>query len=148
MPITTEAANKKTTAIADAFGDIGFDETGMPKSKANLDAVAWEVLVAKQLKSAAEAREGAAIKAAIKAGVMFDHKKNPHDAGTACVVYQGEAVRIDLAVGFGREGVNHDKYVALLAAAGVDPKLLARLALNCATVTAPPHSFSAVLVTK
>jgi hypothetical protein len=147
--LTISQANAKTTSITDAFADIGnTGETVMPRSKAFLDPIAWRFLVAKLLRKAAEAEEGAAIKEAIKAGVLFDHKKNPEESDTARVVYDGEAVRIDLTVGTGRAGIDHDKFVAGLVLAKVDPKLLARLALNCATVTAPPHSFVAVLRSK
>lgn len=80
MPLTPAAANLKTAAIAEAFADIGHDETGMPKSRNNRDPIGWEVLVSKQLKALCASREAKAIKEAIKAGVMFDHMKNPDEA--------------------------------------------------------------------
>ncbi len=151
MPLDVTRANVKAEAINTAFKNIGTpagNGTAMPRgAKANLEPIAWEVFMAKHLSKIAKAREAKAIKAAIVAGVMFDHEKNREPAGTNRVVYDGEVVRIDLSVGTGGAGIDHPGYVASLLAAGVDPKLLTRLANKHATVTAAPHSFSASLVT-
>jgi hypothetical protein len=150
MPLDALArANSKTEAMNEAFGAIGHGApVTMPRSKRNQEPLAWELFCAKFLRKAAEAREALAIKAAIKAGVIFDHKLAPEPDGTARVVYEGDVVRIDLKVTTGREGVDHDGFVESLLAAGVAPKLLDKLAVKHATVSAAPHSFTPSLVTK
>lgn len=143
-------ANLLTTAINDAFAGIGKGPpTAMPRgSKNNTEPLAFEVLVSKRLAKLAAAREALAIRDAIKAGVMFDHKDDPLPEGTSKVVYDGDVVRIDLKVTGGRDGIDHDAYVADLEKAGVAPALLKRLAAKHATMSACPHSFTPSLVTR
>lgn len=148
MPLDAARSATLTETINSAFAGIGQGApVTMPRSKLNTEPVAFELFTARLLVKFAKAREEKAIKAAIKAGVMFDHKADPEPDGTARVVYDGDVVRVDLKVGSGREGVDHDAYVDSLAKAGVAPALLKRLATKHATVTAAPHSFSASLVT-
>ena len=149
MTLTTARANEKTAAIKESFEEIGnAGDTAMPKgTRNNIEHLAWEILVSDLLQSAAVTRAKKARTAGIKAGVMFDHKKHPDEAETARVVYNGDLVRIDLTVGTGRDGIDHDAFVAFLLKAKVDAKLLARAAVNCATTTAPPHKLECSLVT-
>jgi hypothetical protein len=101
MPLDAPRANTKTLAITNALALIGdTPPTQMPRSgNKNTEAVAWEVFVAKLLEKTAKARTTKAVKAAIAAGVMFDHEEDPCPVGTNKVVYDGDIVRIDLEVG-------------------------------------------------
>jgi hypothetical protein len=152
MPLDAARSADKTTSINDCFAAIGAGKdptpgTGMPRSKLNTEPLAFEVFAAKHLAKIANAREKKAITAAIKAGVMFDHKAEPEPDGTTRVVYDGDVVRIDLSVGTGRAGFDLEGFVKSLLAAKVEPKLLKRLVAKHETVTASPHSFTASLVT-
>ena len=85
--------------------------TQMPRSaNKNTEPLAWDVFVAKLLEKIAKARVSKAVKAAIAAGVMFDHEDEPCPVGTNKVVYDGDVVRIDHFRGF-------DSYWAIPAAA-------------------------------
>lgn len=152
MPLDAARSADKTMSINDVFESIGNAKspaagTAMPRSKLNTEPLAFEVFVAKHLEKIAKARSAKAIKAAIKAGVMFDHEKDPEPDGTARIVYDGDVVRIDLTVGTGRAGFDLEGFVESLLAAKVEPKLLKRLVSKHETVTASPHSFKASLVT-
>lgn len=155
MASTVATATAKTDCIIDTFTGIGkADGSDMPRwsgDKADKAAgeAAWEYHVASALLRLAENRRTAAIKAAIKLGVMFDHKKEPLPAGSNRVVYQGPIVEIAVAVADGgRAGLFVDGFVADLVKAKVDPKLVERLRLKNRTETAPSHSFTSSLVTK
>ena len=149
MTLTVAQATAKTTAINDAFAAIGLTapDTKMPRSPNNREPVAWEVLTSCLLVQLGERRKTAAIKAAITAGVMFDHKKTPRAAETDKLVYDGDVVRIDLHVGTGSAGIDHDAFVAGLLKGGVKLALIDRLHRECATKTADPHKFTPSIVT-
>lgn len=141
-------ANTLTQAINDAFLAIGSENgTSMPRSKGNLEPLAWEYHVASGLASAAEKRKNAAVKACITAGIMFDHKKQPLCSGVHSVVYEGDIVRIIVDVGTPGERFDANGFRADLEAKGVDPKLLLKLTEKHTHHNAAPHKFQAQLVT-
>lgn len=160
MPFDAARAASKTDAISLAFrsiGDVADAAVGTespslrwanePKTRDAAKA-AWEYHVASALLQLAAKRRDAAITAAVKAGVLFDHKKAPLPAGTQRVVYTDPFVEVAVKVEEGRAGVNHPGYVADLLLAKVDPKLLARLDRKHATTSASPHKFTSSLVTR
>lgn len=153
MPLDSTKAITKTEAINAAFlaiGTAGDSDTAMPRergAKIPTEPIAWEVLASKHLRKAAEARYERAVKAAIKAGVIFDHKKAPLPDGTSKVVYKGTIVRIDLAVTTGRAGLDIEGFVEGVIKAGLKPALVTRLLAKHATTTAAPHEFTPSLVT-
>jgi hypothetical protein len=108
---------------------------------------AYEYHVASQLSRFAEARKRKAHAAAVKAGVMFDHLKDPMEPGTAQVVYAGAVIEISVAVGQPVAGIDHDGFVEGLLLAGVKLSLIKRLSARHATDTRPAHTFTSSLVT-
>ena len=154
MPTPASIAAAKTESISEHFQEIGktADGSEMPrwtgdKALKAQGETAWEYHVASALLRAAEKRRNDAVKAAIKAGVLFDHKESPLPAGSSRVVYAGPIVEIVVKVADGgKVGVNHDAYVEDLIKAGIDQKLLARLAKKHRTETAPSHTFTSSLV--
>lgn len=154
MPSSTATANSKTASINDYFRQIGkADGSAMPRWKGKptmLTAAlaAWEYHVASHLLRIAETRRAAAITAAIKAGVLFDHSKAPLPVGTNRIVYAGAIVEITVSVAAGVEGVDHTAFVADLIKAKVDPKLIGRLSNRHKTETRPAHKFVSSLVTR
>lgn len=155
MATTAATAAAKTDCINETFREIGSaDGSDMPRwtgDKAGKAAgiAAWEYHVASALLRLAEKRRDAAIRAAIKVGVMFDHSAKPLPAGSSRVVYRGPIVEIAVAVADGgRIGLMVDNFVADLVKAKVDPKLIERLRRRHRTETAPAHSFTSSLVTR
>lgn len=155
MALDAGKAATKTRAIADDFDLIGkADGSAMPrwpgdKVEKPRGEAAWEYHVASALHRLSETRRNAAIKEAIRAGVMFDHEKTPAAAGTQRVVYAGPIVEIAVKVADGgRAGLFVDGFVADLIKAKVDPKLIERLRAKHRTETRPAHGFTSSLVTR
>lgn len=155
MATTAATAAAKTDCINGTFREIG-NGAGSAMPRWPGDAVekprgvaAWEYHVASALLRLAEKRRDAAIKEAIRAGVMFDHEKTPAAAGTQRVVYAGPIVEIAVKVADGgRAGLFVDGFVADLIKAKVDPKLIERLRAKHRTETRPSHAFTSSLVTR
>lgn len=148
MSLTALKATEKTSALTEAFVAIGATgETKMPRSGSNTEPVAWEYHVASHLARLAEARKKKAHAIAVKQGLIFDHEKEPKEAGTSCVVYQGEVVEIAVVVSNGANRLDVAAFIAELKEAGVCADLLgAALALHSGPGKAP-HKFTSALVT-
>lgn len=147
---STKAVNSKIEALNAAFAAIGTpagNGTAMPRSRRNLEPIAWEYLAAKHLAKIATARYEKAAREAIKAGVLFDHKAEPQPEGTSSVVYDGDVVRIVLSVTAGRPSIDHDSFCDDLAKRGVDAKILNSLTAKHTSPGSPPHTFTPSLVT-
>jgi hypothetical protein len=87
MTLDAAKANALTAAISAAFAAIGTTAaTKMPPSKRNTEAVAWEYFVASLLARLAEGRRKRAHAAAVKAGVLFDHEKQPLPVGSNALI--------------------------------------------------------------
>ena len=141
-------ANAKTGAINDAFAAIGrTDPTDMPRSKLNTEPAAWEYHVASHLLRLAEARKKKAHAAAVKAGVIFDHEKEPMPVGTNTLTYAGNVVEISVAVTTPSTRLDAAAFVDDLAAAGVKRALLERLTGEHTKESRAPHKFTSSLVT-
>lgn len=142
-------ANAKTGAINLAFSDIGVvGDTKMPRSKLNTEPVAWEYHVSALLVRQANARMEKAQKAAVKAGVMFDHEKEPRVPGTNEMVFAGEVVQIDLKVTTPRTKLDTDALFADLEKAGVRRALIDKLVDRHTHDNRAPHSFTSSLMTE
>lgn len=153
MPTAATAA-ARTDALIVTFRGIGKEDgSAMPrwtgdKAKQPAGEAAWEYHVSTQLAKIATKRRDDAIKAAVKAGVMFDHEKDPQPAGTQRVVYSGPIVEISVKVGeSGRVGIDFPAFVDSLVKAKVDPRLIERLRVKHRTETRPSHEFRSSLVT-
>lgn len=145
--LTSDKANALTRAINDAFDAIGVGPvTGMPRSKGNLEPLAWRWHVTSHLKRIAEAAQRKAGREAIVAGVIFDHEKKPLAQGTNALVYAGDVVEISVEVG--TPAVRFDAAAFLVdVAAHVPPKVLAKLTELHTHENRAPHKFSSSLIT-
>jgi hypothetical protein len=148
MPLDIAKANSKTAALNEAFAEIGIaGGTKMPPSKLNTEPVAWEYFVASLLARFADARKTAATKAAIKAGLMFDHAKEPRPTGTNALIYAGDVVEITVAVTTATSRLDADGFFDAVEKAGVKRSVLDRLVAAHTTENRPPHKFTAVMAT-
>ena len=149
MPLDTARANTKTEALTTAFSDIGHAAgTLMPRSvnKAT-EPLAWEYFTAKLLESVAVARTRKAVRAAIKGGVLFDHKEDPRPIGTNAVIYDGDVIRIDLEVGTPGTKLDIDGLIPALVKAGIRLERVNELINRHTVENAAPHKFVASLAT-
>ncbi len=148
MPLSAVNANLKTKAINDFFAAIGNSkETAMPRSKGNLEPLAWEVLVAKHLKRIAAAREKKAVAAAVKAGVMFDPEKQPLPIGTQALIYAGDVVEIAVAVSAPGSHLDQPALIEDLEKAGLKLPVVNRLFNKHTSENRAPHMFTATIAT-
>lgn len=124
------------------------DDTSRPPSKAAFRKQA-KAAAAKRLSDAQKARKEAdkewdnALVGAVKAGVIPDCTANPESAGTNRVVYKDAVLQITLSVAASISGIYLPGFLAGLAKAKVDPKLITRLSIKHATETRPAHKFTA-----
>lgn len=148
MPLDTAKATMKTVAITEAFDAIGVAEpTRQPRSRRNNEPIAWEFFVATQLARLADARKRQAHEAAVNAGVLPDHEKEPLPEGAERSVYAGEVVTIALAVGVPVRRLDVKSFVKDLEKAGVARKLLDKLVEDNMVAARAPHKFTAALTT-
>lgn len=141
-------ANAKTAAVNAEFALIGYTaDTRMPRSKKNTEAVAWEYHVASQLVCAADARKEKAHKAAVKLGVMFDHKAKPMPVGTDTLVYGGDVVEISVKVTTAGTRLDVVTLGVDLVKAGIPLSKLEKLLIKHTVSNAAPHKFTSSLVT-
>lgn len=150
MPLDAARSVTKTEALTDAFASIGHAAgTLMPRSanKAT-EPLAWEVFAAKLLEKAAAARTTRAIKAAVKGGVMFDHKEDPRPIGTNTVIYDGDVIRIDLEVGTPGTRLDIDALIPALVKAGLRLDRVNELVNRWTIENAAPHKFTASIVAR
>ena len=146
MPLDAAKATAKINAIIQAFDAIGVVEpTRQPRSRRNNEPVAWEFYVATHLAKLAEARKRQAIAAAVAAGVLFDHEKEPMAVGTERDVYAGDVVQIALVVSNPSRKLDVPGFVDALEKAGVKRKLLLETAEQHTTDSRAPHRFTASL---
>ena len=146
MLASTEA-NKLTNAINVAFTAIG-NTTGaaMPPAKSNREHIAWEFHVASHLYRVAEGRRKVAHKAAVKAGLLFDHEKAPLAEGTTAVLFTGDNLQLGVNVKAASIRVDTTALVTDLLDAGVDEELIMRLLKKHTHTNRAPHTFTSSFI--
>lgn len=149
MSLSNTIRNRIVDGINTAFTAIGLSaETKMPRAKKgdNQAPIAWELYVSDHLMRLAKARNDAARRQAIDAGIMFDHERNPREPGTNEQLYNGEHVAVWVIVNKGSTRVDYNKMVTYLASHGVNQKVIDGAVLFGTSVTRPAHSFKVALV--
>jgi hypothetical protein len=147
MAMSSKVKARIIDTINTTLSSIGRDKTTKPAvMKGNTSPIAWEFFVVDHLKKMIAARAKEAQRAAITAGVIFDHEKFPKEAGANETIYNDEYVSIHLTVNQSGTKINTNKLLAYLAANKVDETLLQR-AIDAATEeTRPAHRFAPSLV--
>ena len=87
-------------------------------------------------------------KEAIKAGVIFDHRKEPLTAGVEKQCYSSDVVNVNVKTSNPGTRLDKDMLVEVLLKKGVKKELLEACIEQATVETNPPHRFSAVLVEK
>jgi hypothetical protein len=145
--LTTKVASNISNKMKKLFGDIGAKNgTEAPPSKNNSESIAWEYYVAFNLASMAEARKKAAIQECIKAGVLFDHTKNPAEPGTERSVFNGENITINLKVSQSTPIFDSGKLKGVLLRHRISSEVADKIYDECLKDRAPSHTFRPVPV--
>lgn len=146
--LDTARANAIAASINADFALIGYGDARMPRSKKATEPAAWEYHVAGHLVRAADARKAAAVKAAIKLGVIFDPAKDAREPGTETLVYAGDVVEIALSVTTPAERLDAVALGVALVNSGMSVKIVEKLFRACTNTSRAPHKFTSNLVTK
>jgi hypothetical protein len=93
-----------------------------------------------------EVRRSKAKARCIQVGVLPDYERDPFDAGTVSIVYDGR-VRIVMTVVTALERFDHQAFVGDLAKLGINARQLARLVRKHTTTLRPAHVFKTSLAT-
>jgi hypothetical protein len=138
--------NNKLALQLKSIGD-----TMCPPSTHNTEGLAWDYYVANKIEAYGKKAKDAARKAAIKAGVMFDHEKEPHAPtdGEAVDVYSGDVIRISLQVKNGAVSIDGKAFYEELMKNVLDfgPLITAIYEKHHKTAR-PAHSFTATLLSE
>ena len=139
------ALNLLKSNIDADFDKLGTKKQTPPPSKNNLAAIAWEFFISHTLQVRASARYKAATKEAVKAGVLFDHEKEPLEAGTKKEIYNRDSIVVSVEVRSPYEKVDVDKMISYLVGKGVNEEVLNEGRKFASTMTRAPHIFKAVI---
>lgn len=134
----------KSNIIKD-FESLGIETHKPPRSKDNRALIAWEFFTSYVLKACAQARYNKAAKEAVKAGVIFDHEKDPSPVGTKTVCYAGDQITVSVEVRQPYEKVDPDKLCSYLRGKGVSQQYLDEARAYATSMTKAPHVFRAEL---
>jgi hypothetical protein len=146
MPVTKMARIKD--AINLTFETIGsVNGTKMPKivDGDNKAPIAWEYWLANHLAGLAQGRADKAREAAVKSGVIFDHKLHPKPASYAGKVFDNDQVFVMVNVNSGSTRIDTKQLVASLIEAGVSQSVVDRAIGLSTKKVAPAHTFKVYL---
>lgn len=123
----------------------------MPKSTNNGEPYAWEYYLASKMEKFCKAKKAAAVKASVKAGVLFDHGKEPMEPGTDQDAYSGSVVRINVLVRKPACSLDGAGFLQALenSASFTDEQMdiITQLAADNTKEARPAHVFTASLIT-
>jgi len=140
---------KRMSAISAAFSKIGnHNGTICPPSKSNVALIAYEFVVAQFLRKQADARFEQATREAVKAGVIFDHKKEPLAGGVTQVLHNSDVAVITVVTKAPATRFDKDLFIAkakLLVPASKH-EAFEQLVYDCTKLNAVPHTFTSAFV--
>lgn len=146
MPLTTARSSAIADGMRELLRNIGTN-IRIPKGKGNKCAIAWNLYRTYILQSYATAMYNDAKKDALKAGVLFDHEKNPMEPGTKARIYDDTIVCVDVEVRSPYEQIDAKKMAAFLSGRGVPQADLDAALKFASSMTKAPHVFRAGLIT-
>lgn len=141
--------NLLTNKINKRFADIGTTNgTAMPQSPSNNEHIAYELHIALALARLAEGRKKHAMKEAVKAGIIFDHEKEPKPAGTKETLFNGSVVQVDVSVKTPTSRFDHNKFIDDLLATFITlpREEVEALVFKHTYLNRPAHTFTTELV--
>jgi hypothetical protein len=148
MPLSEKKKEVLVDNINVALADIGRKApTKPPRFTTNRESVAFEYWLTCHMLTMIKARQAAAKKAAIDAGVIFDSERDPRPPGTNEEIFRSDQVAVWLTVKNG--GVSYDgkvMYQFLQETKKVPLKLLIDAFEASKKSARPAHAFMASLV--
>jgi hypothetical protein len=123
------------------------DSASRPLATNARPAIAMRYHEAREGARAAETEKSAATAAAVKCGVLFDHRAHPEEPGTERQVYDDGTVRIMLKVTEPSEKLDTGAFIAaLVSVLKVPTGPLQKLVAKHTHPTSAAHSFTSSLI--
>lgn len=146
MPLPTSVRTRLIDTVNVMFSKIGTTNgTTRPETKNNRAPIAWELWVSSHLASVAKGRYEQAKKAALNAGIIFDHFKTPHEPGYEHI-YEDDVVEVWLKVNKPSRSYDVDKLCSYLIGRGVSKKAINEALVHASTQGKAAHTFTASLI--
>ncbi len=120
--------------------------TKLPTTKSNTGEAALQLWLWRFVSRMVNGMEQEATKAALRAGVLFDHKKEPLPEGTLKQVYTSDVVDITVMVKRASLSLDQDMLKANLRKLKLTPEQIDAAFDASMKYRAAPHEFSVVLV--
>jgi hypothetical protein len=151
MSTTTSTLNKLRNALRNAVTNIGnTNGTKRPPTDTNdnRQGIAYELAVAQLVVKRAEARYKEAIKQAIAADVMFDHKADPLPANSVKELYRDDIVSVTVRTTSSHSRLNTSKLRDILVKKyEMTFDEVNALLIDATDKSKPPHEFIADIIT-
>jgi hypothetical protein len=142
--LTTTEVNRLKADIDKHVSDM---ERLLPIVQSNTGEIAVRYWFYNWLEKQVEGKLRRIVQQAIRAGVIFDHKKHPEPPFTERVVYSDDTTEIRLQVNAPGSRIDVDTLMNLLIAGKfIDHTQLTELADKATKVTSPAHKFSSSLI--
>lgn len=137
--------NNKLALQLKSIGD-----TMCPPSTNNTESYAWDYYIANKIEAYGKAAKKQAVKKAIRNGVMFDHEKEPLPPETQKDVYNGDVIRISVAVKQPSKTFDHQTFLDCIEELLPPDQhaVLHTFYLGCFKASRPAHSFTATLLSE
>jgi hypothetical protein len=147
--LTSTEANRLTSAIDKMLMNVGkTNGTKLPASKSNTGDIALQYWLATVVSRFANNLMKKATKDAIKAGVIFDHKRDPLGPNIHRQLYNSDVVTISIETRNEGTRVDTETLRKELTKRGVKDGVLDAAWAAAIKKSAAPHFFSATLVEK
>lgn len=148
MALSSRLKNRLMDAINMSFANIGNQKPTLPpRSSENTASIAWDLFVSNHLLALAKKRKDVAHGNAVRAGIIFDHIRQPRTPGDSGMIYTGDQVGVYLVVRSPGKRVNVDKYEAYLLHTGVSQETLDVARMHATEESKPAHEFKVSLIT-
>ena len=135
--------------LANKLYNLRFDLKPTAVALSNTESLAWDYHIAAKVEAYGKGAKDKARKEAIKAGVMFDHEKEPLPPGADKVVYEGKNVVINVKVKEPSTTFDHKKFEYEFNKAnlvsGTNREAFDALFAKCFKQSRPAHTFTSDL---
>lgn len=148
MALSSRLKNRLMDNINMSFAQIGNQKPTLPpRSSENTASIAWDLFVSAHLLALAKKRKDVAHGNAVRAGIIFDHIRQPRTPDDNGMIYTGDQVGVYLVVRSPGIRVNAHKMCEELLRFGVDQELIEMARMNATEESKPAHEFKVSLIT-
>ena len=149
MALSSRLKNRLMDAINMSFANIGNQKPTLPpRSSENTASIAWDLFVSNHLLALAKKRKDVAHSNAVRAGIIFDHIRQPRTPDDSGMIYTGDQVGVYLVVRNPGKRVNVDKLRDMLIHTWkIDESVIDTAIHNATEESKPAHEFKVSLIT-